>query len=261
MTLSEEELQHLIDNALAHHGQETGGFKAQLPSPLSRRVIASIIDHTILAPAATASEVERVCNEAKKHEFHSVCVHSSFIPLAAQLLADSTTIPVSVIGFPSGAIPTVIKAAEAAWTVKHGALELDMVVAQGALKSKDYWNVYSDVGAVTQAAGANVPVKVILEAGALSREELIAGCVIASHAGARFVKTSTGFGPGDAREEDVRLMRAVVGKDVGVKASGGIRGWDAAKRMLEAGASRLGTSASLTILDQVTAVEDSVPAA
>ena len=210
--------------------------------------IAEKIDHTLLRPTAMPRDIESTCREAVESYCGAVCVHTVHLPLAAKLLESALTKPICVVGFPSGAVPTSIKTAEARWAVDQGAHEVDMVISIGHLRAKEYAYVTEDIQQVVLAAGKTIPVKVILETGALNRDQIIAGCLLAKKAGAAFVKTSTGFGPGGATIEDVSLMRAVVGEEMGVKASGGIRDWVTAKAMIRAGATRIGTSSSLKIL-------------
>jgi deoxyribose-phosphate aldolase len=204
--------------------------------------LASMIDHTLLKPETAPAAIERLCEEAAQYHFASVCVQPSYVKLAAQCLQGSPVKACTVIGFPLGANQTSIKAYEAAQAIKDGAEELDMVLHIGALKSKDDEYVYKDIKAVVEAAPGKV-IKVILETGYLSCEEKQRACRIVKDAGAHFVKTSTGFGPGAATVEDIRLMREIVGPDFGVKASGGVRTYEDAVHMIEAGANRIGTSA------------------
>jgi len=211
------------------------------------RDLAAYIDHTLLKPGATHEELVRLCDEARTYGFATVCVASQNVPLCARLLEGSGVRPIAVVGFPSGTEATEAKAAEARQAIGAGAAEIDMVIHVGRLKARDYAYVERDIRAVVEAAAAR-PVKVILETGALDRDEKVIGCALAKAAGAAFVKTSTGFGPGGATVEDVALMRQVVGEDFGVKASGGIRTAADARRMLEAGANRLGASASVVIV-------------
>ncbi len=220
---------------------------APLGPPRTSADVARHIDHTMLKPDATREELERLCDEARRHGFATVCVNSVNVAHAARLLAGSQTVPIAVVGFPLGASAPRAKAFEAREAVRCGACEIDMVVNQGALKSKDYALVLEDVSAVVRAV-PGVPVKVILETAALTQDEKIAGCVLAKAAGAAYVKTSTGFGPGGATVEDVALMRRVVGSGMGVKASGGIRTSEDAARMFAAGADRVGASASVAIV-------------
>lgn len=209
--------------------------------------IARTIDHTLLKPEATEADVRKVCEEARKYRFATVCLNSGWIPLAARLLAGSGVKPIAVVGFPLGAATTNAKAFETREAVRAGAAEIDMVINIGALKSKDYEYVLRDIRAVVEAAG-QAPVKVILETGALTDEEKIEACVLSKAAGAAFVKTSTGFGPGGATVKDIELMRRVVGQEMGVKASGGIRSREDWEKMVAAGADRIGASASVAIV-------------
>lgn len=209
--------------------------------------LAKFIDHTLLKADATDADVERLCDEARRFGFASVCVNSRFVPLAVRILRGSGVRTVSVVGFPLGAMATAAKSFEAQQAVLEGAEEIDMVLAVGALKQGDIEAVTDDIRAVVQASDS-VPVKVILETGLLDDDEKIAACAAAKAAGAAFVKTSTGFGPGGATEADVALMRREVGDALGVKASGGIRTTDDARRMIAAGANRLGCSASVAIV-------------
>ena len=209
--------------------------------------LAQYIDHTLLKPDATREDVIKLCDEARKWSFATVCLNSSHIALAARLLAGCPTRPIAVVGFPLGAGTTSAKVFETREAVRAGAAEIDMVINQGALKSKDYVLVEHDIAAVVEAARP-AKVKVILETGGLTRDEKIIGCALSKAAGAAFVKTSTGFGPGGATAEDIALMRSIVGDDIGVKASGGVRTTQDAQRMIEAGANRIGASASVAIV-------------
>lgn len=209
--------------------------------------LARMIDHTLLKAEATAEQIKQLCEEAKAFGFASVCVNSSFVPMCAEFLRGSGVHVCSVVGFPLGAMASEVKAAEAAWAIRHGADEIDMVMAVGRLKSGEVDVVRKDIEAVVEAAQGRI-VKVILETALLSQDEKARSCEIAVEAGATFVKTSTGFGPGGATVEDVRLMRRVVGDAMGVKASGGIRDRATALAMVKAGATRLGTSASVDLV-------------
>jgi len=209
--------------------------------------LGSYIDHTLLKPDATIEEIKTLCEEAVQHKFASVCVNPTYVERAVENLKD-TGIPVAVVvGFPLGATSPEIKAAETREVIANGASEIDMVINIGALKNGDFQLVYKDIYSVVKAA-SNRTVKVILETALLSTDQKIAACVLAKTAGAAFVKTSTGFGPSGATEEDVKLMRRIVGPDMGVKASGGIRDAEIARRMISAGADRLGASASVKIV-------------
>lgn len=211
--------------------------------------IHSFIDHTLLRPDATRPEIDQLCQEAIEHQFATVCVNTTHIARAAELLKNSATLPIAVVGFPLGAATSAAKAFEAREAVLAGAREIDMVINIGALKSRDYALVFSDIRQVVEASQP-YPVKVILETSSLNEDQKIVGCTLAKAAGAAFVKTSTGFGSGGATVEDVALMRRIVGPEMGVKASGGIRSFDDAARMIAAGANRIGASAGIAILKQ-----------
>lgn len=209
--------------------------------------LAGYIDHTLLKANATEQEVAQLCAEARQYGFASVCVNTGYVELCAGLLAGSGVKVCCVVGFPLGAMTSESKAFETRDAVGRGADEIDMVINVGKLVSGLYDYVYDDIRAVVRAA-AGQPVKVILETGMLNDDQKIAGCVLAKAAGAAFVKTSTGFGPGGATAEDISLMRRIVGEQMGVKASGGIRDCATAHQMVNSGASRLGASASVGIV-------------
>ncbi|MBI3018948.1 MAG: deoxyribose-phosphate aldolase [Deltaproteobacteria bacterium] len=209
--------------------------------------LASTIDHTLLKPEAGAKELEKLCKEALEFHFATVCVNSSNIAYVAKLLEGSSVKPIAVVGFPLGAASTSSKAFEAQEAVRCGAKEIDMVMNIGALKSRDYVLVTSDIIKVVEASKP-YPVKVILETAMLTEEEKIIACVLAKISRAAFVKTSTGFGPGGATVKDVELMRRIVGPDMGVKASGGIKTTKDALAMISAGANRIGTSNGIAIV-------------
>ena len=213
------------------------------------RDIAGMIDHTLLAPEATPEMVARLCREAVEHGFYSVCVAPVFVRRAADLLAGTPVRVCTVAGFPAGMNETDVKAYETRRAVQQGAHEIDVVMNIGAAKAGDWTGVGLDVESVVEQAGGH-PVKVILETCLLTDEEKQRACEVCVAAGAGFVKTSTGFSQNGATVADVRLMRAAVGDGAGVKASGGIRDYATACRMIEAGASRLGTSSSLKIIDK-----------
>lgn len=217
--------------------------------------LAAKIDHTLLKPDATREEILRVCEEARKHHFATVCVNSTYVGLVADLLKGSSTKAIAVVGFPLGAAATATKAFEARESVRAGAQEIDMVLNIGALKSRDYTLVLEDMRQVVEASRP-YPVKVILETSSLNEDQKIIGCALSKAAGAAFVKTSTGFGSGGATAEDIALMRRVVGPEMGVKASGGIRTYEDATKMIAAGATRIGASASVAIV-----LHQSTPAA
>lgn len=218
----------------------------------NRKTLAAAIDHTLLKPEATSSQIIQICKEAKTYGFAAVCVNPCFIPLVAQELRGAAVKVCSVIGFPLGANRSAVKAAEARQAVSDGAEEVDMVIAVGALKEGRHDLVESDIRAVVEAAGP-AKVKVIIETCCLTDEEKIAACRMAVRTGASFVKTSTGFGSAGAKAADVRLMRATVGDALGVKASGGIRTLDQMMEMLDAGATRIGTSSGPGIVEQLPA--------
>jgi deoxyribose-phosphate aldolase len=209
--------------------------------------IARYIDHTLLKPDATRDELSKLCDEASKYGFATVCVNSANVGYCARRLAGSGVRAIAVVGFPLGAMATGSKAYEAREAVRQGAGEIDMVINIGALKSRDYRYVMRDIEEVVKAS-TPAPVKVILETSMLDNEQKVAACAISKAAGAHFVKTSTGFGGGGATAEDIALMRRVVGFDMGVKASGGVRSREDAERLLMAGADRLGASASIAIV-------------
>ncbi|MGH2536752.1 MAG: deoxyribose-phosphate aldolase [Candidatus Promineifilaceae bacterium] len=208
-----------------------------------------MIDHTLLKPDASQDQIAQLCYEARAHHFASVCVNPAHVRLAAQLLKGSDVAVCTVVGFPLGATPAAVKAFETQQAIRDGATEIDMVINIGALKSSDYQAVYQDIAAVVRAAHAgNALVKVIIEAALLSDEEKVVASQLAKAAGADYVKTSTGFGPGGATAADVALMRRVVGPDVGVKAAGGVRDYADAQALIAAGASRIGASAGVKIV-------------
>jgi deoxyribose-phosphate aldolase len=216
-------------------------------SPAGPSEIARYIDHTLLKPTATREQIVKVCEEARKYGFASVCVNSVWIGLAAKLLEGSRSMAICVVGFPLGAMATRSKSLETREAIADGADEIDMVINIGALKGGQHDLVFEDIKAVVRAAQGR-PVKVILETTMLERDEKIVGCTLSKAAGAAFVKTSTGFGGGGATLDDVALMRAVVGPDIGVKASGGVRSVEDAQNFIAAGANRLGASASVAIV-------------
>ncbi len=214
---------------------------------VTREKIASMIDHTLLAPNATYSEVENLCIEAIRYGFYSVCVNPVNVPFVYKKLSGTSVKIASVVAFPFGATPPSVKSAETRWVIEHGADEVDMVINIGALKEERYEDVYDDIKAVTEIAKDKV-VKVIIETALLNFDEKVAACVIAKEAGAQFVKTSTGYSKGGATAEDVALMKFVVGDTMKVKASGGIHSFDDAVKMIQAGASRIGASHSVEIV-------------
>ena len=207
-----------------------------------------MIDHTLLKPAATQEQIEKLCQQAAAYRFASVCVNSCWVGLCARLLKGTGVRVCTVIGFPLGAMSTAAKAAEARQAMQDGADEFDMVINIGRLKMGDIEYVTSDIAAVVQSVAGHV-VKVIIETCLLTDPEKVAACQCAVKAGARFVKTSTGFSTGGADVRDVALMKKTVGEAAQVKASGGIHDYQTALAMVEAGASRIGTSAGIAIIE------------
>jgi deoxyribose-phosphate aldolase len=229
---------------------------AQLGIPKGAQ-IASWIDHTLLKPEATAAQIRTLCQEAMQHHFVTVCINPVYIPLACGILRDAPVDICTVVGFPLGAVLPEFKVYETLSCINAGASEIDMVINVGALKSEAYGLLMNEVQSVASTAhNQGAMVKVILENSLLTRREKIIACLISQAAGADFVKTSTGFGTGGATVEDVELMRGVVGSDMGVKAAGGIRSYSDAMAMIKAGASRLGTSAGVKILQEAEAANN-----
>jgi deoxyribose-phosphate aldolase len=228
-----------------------------IPQDLS---LAGMIDHTLLKPDATQEQIAQLCFEARKHGFASVCVNPTWVELCAQLLHGSPVKVCTVIGFPLGATPPEVKAFETQVALDHGATEIDMVINVGALKARDLELVAQDIrGVVTAAHRAGAIVKVIIEAVLLTDEEKTISCLLSKEAGADFVKTSTGFASGGATVHDVALMRRVVGPEMGVKAAGGVRTYEDAESMIKAGATRIGASAGVKIIQGPS--KEPVPAA
>ena len=216
--------------------------------------IASLIDHTILKPEATRADIIKLCREARQYSFASVCVNPYWVPVVRSELAGSPVKVCTVVGFPLGATSTEAKVAEAAAAVRAGAQEIDMVINVGALRSGEHEPVKLDIQAVVKVSHeAGAIVKVILETALLDDNQKAVACTLAKLAGADFVKTSTGFGPSGATAHDIALMRGVVGPDMGVKASGGIRTLADLKAMTAAGATRIGASASVKIVEAAAA--------
>lgn len=209
--------------------------------------LGRIIDHTLLKPDATRDDLRKICSEAMAWHFFSVCVNSVNVPFCREQLRGSSVAVCAVVGFPLGAMTPNAKAFETTEAIRAGADEIDMVLNVGALRSRDYALVLDDIAKVVGAAQGRV-VKVILETGMLTRDEKVIACALSKAAGASFVKTSTGFGAGGATVEDIALMRAVVGDELGVKASGGVRTAADADAMVAAGATRVGASSSVAIV-------------
>lgn len=218
---------------------------------MTRSQLAAYIDHTVLKPNALASDVETLCYEALEHGFATVCIAPVWVPLAARILDGNAVKVCTVVGFPHGDTLSSAKASETRLAVEAGAREIDMVMPIGMARAGDWNAVQADMEAVVGAVPPEIYVKVILENAYLTPEQIIKSCQVAQEAGVDFVKTSTGFAPSGAKIEDVKLMRQTVGLSTGVKAAGGIRDLQTALAMIEAGANRLGCSASIAILDEL----------
>jgi deoxyribose-phosphate aldolase len=237
-----------LNNYTAHQVKEMGVERVSFCNPdQSSSSIAGMIDHTLLKANATQEEIGKLCEEARKYRFASVCVNPGYVSMSARLLRGSCVKVCTVIGFPLGSTTPTVKAIEARDAMANGADEIDMVINIGALKSGNDHLVSEDIKAVREATRGKV-LKVIIETSYLTKDEKIRACKMSKQAGADFVKTSTGFGSGGATIEDVALMRGVVGPEMGVKASGGIKDAKAAEQLIKAGATRLGTSASIAIV-------------
>jgi deoxyribose-phosphate aldolase len=220
-------------------------------SDFDLKELPKYIDHTLLKPDALSPAIDNQCQEAIKFGFYSVCVNSSWVAHCHNVLADTPVKIAAVVGFPLGAMLSEVKAFEAAKAVEHGASEIDMVLPIGLLLEGNHDAVRSDIKQVVDAVKGKAIVKVIMETGFLNDEQKITACKLAEEAGAHFVKTSTGFGPGGAAVADISLMRQHVSPGIGVKASGGVRDLETALRMIEAGATRLGTSSGVSIMNGV----------
>ena len=215
-----------------------------------------MIDHTLLKQDATKEQVEKICAEAKEYTFASVCVNPTWVKISAELLTGTPVKVCTVIGFPLGASTPETKAFETTDAINNGASEIDMVLNVGALKSEDLDLVRRDIEAVVNSAKGKAIVKVILETCLLTKDEIKVASQLSKNAGADFVKTSTGFSSGGATFEDVALMREVVGPDLGVKASGGVRSLEDVQKMIEAGATRIGASSGVQIMQGLTSNSD-----
>ena len=213
--------------------------------------ILGMIDHTLLKPDATKDMIKTLCEEAAEYKFAAVCVNPYYVKLCKEILNDTDVKVATVIGFPLGANTKEVKAYETQDAINNGADEIDMVINIGALKFKDYKTVKEDIEAVVDVAKGKAIVKVIIETCLLTDEEKVKACELAMEAEADFVKTSTGFSTGGANIKDVKLMKSIVGDKLGVKASGGVRELDTAKKMVEAGATRLGTSSGIKIAKEI----------
>ncbi|MBP7652797.1 deoxyribose-phosphate aldolase [Candidatus Dependentiae bacterium] len=232
---------NLVDAGVGRIGASFG-IKVDLPAE-----VANLIDHTLLKPDVTKDQIVKLCDEARKYSFASVCVNPGWVKLCSELLKGSEVKVCTVIGFPLGATTISTKASETSEAVANGADEIDMVINIGALKAGDYDTVLQDIKSVVKSAQNHI-VKVIIETALLTDEEKIKACKLSKQAGAHYVKTSTGFSSGGATLADIALMRNVVGPDMGVKASGGVRDFNQVKNLLEVGATRVGASASIAIV-------------
>ena len=221
----------------------TSGAVVRVPAD-----VAPYIDHSLLKPEATREQIDRLCDEAVKYSFYSVCVNSSWVSICARKLRDTAIKVCSVVGFPLGAMQNRSKGLEAQCAIEDGAQEIDMVINVGFLKSGDLRKVEEDIRAVKRTCRSTTILKVIIETGLLTDDEKVMACQIAKKVGADFVKTCTGFAKGGAKARDIALMRKIVGTKMGVKASGGIRSFQDAKLMIESGATRIGASARVAIV-------------
>lgn len=219
---------------------------------VTKEQLAKLIDHTLLKPDATKDDIKRLCEEAMKHSFWSVCVNPTYVSLATDILGGTEVKVCSVVGFPLGANTPEMKALEAERAINDGASEIDMVINIGALKSRDYEIVKRDIREVVEHAKArkDTVVKVIIETGLLTEEEKVMASRLVKESGADFVKTSTGFNAPGANVHDVKLIRKTVGPDFGLKASGGIRTYRDAVKLIETGANRIGTSSGIAIVGE-----------
>ena len=247
--IAKEVMQRLTEKSLNKSVADQDNTKSNAAAArISPTELAGYIDHTLLKPEAVESQFEQLCEEAVKYKFKSVCVNSSWVPFVAKRLRGTGIIVCSVIGFPLGGMDTRSKAFEARSAIASGATELDMVINVGALKSGNLRLVEEDIRAIKRACRSTTVLKVILETGLLTDAEKILACEISKKADADFVKTSTGFAGSGATVEDIALMRRIVGPKMGVKASGGIKTFDQALALINAGASRLGCGASVAVI-------------
>lgn len=260
--MTEHQLDEMIRDAVAREaaGQLRVDWKA--PQVTEAATLARLIDHTLLKPEAGEDQVRTLCAEAAQYGFASVCVNPGWVPLCSELLMESSVKVCSVIGFPLGATLPAVKAYETEQVAQLGAQEVDMVLNVGRLRDGDHWGVYRDIAAVADAARDNgLLLKVIIETGLLDEAQKIAACVIVKEAGADFVKTATGFNGGGATAPDIALMRRAVGPHLGVKAAGGVRTAADAMQMIAAGATRIGTSGGVRIMQEFTAGAPGAPTA
>jgi deoxyribose-phosphate aldolase len=252
--MTEKELDQLVSKALvaAHSSSGAEGQPTPAAAKLNASEVARLIDHTLLQADATEAQIEQLCREAKQFRFASVCVNPTWVPLARTLLVDSLVKVATVVGFPLGAALPEVKAFEAERAIQGGAHEIDMVINVGRLKSGHHQIVFQDVTSVVAVARrSGALVKAIIETALLTEEEKVAACVLAQAGGVDFVKTSTGFSKGGATVADVALMRRVVGPTLGIKAAGGIRSLQTLQELVAAGATRIGASSSVKIMEEV----------
>ncbi len=251
-------IERVTQRVLRALGQSAAGYEPPPPPPpqpdlftMTAEEVAQMIDHTLLKPDATAQQIAALCEEGERYRFAAVCIHPTWVDQCAHALSGSPVKVASVVGFPLGVTTSEVKAFESKVLLSHGAAELDMVLNIGALKSGNFCLVWNDIRSVAEVTHERDGLlKVILETGYLTDEEKVAACIIAHVAGADFVKTATGFGPGGATEADIRLMRRVVGGALGVKAAGGVRTLEQARQMVLAGANRIGTSSGVRIVEE-----------
>lgn len=262
-TPSDHELAQLVSKAVVRTLNVPANESQPSASPaakLSVGEVARLIDHTLLAPDATEAQIQQLCQEAKQYGFASVCVNPTWVPLARDLLIDSPVKVATVIGFPLGATFPEVKAFEAERAIQAGAHEIDMVINIGRLKSGAHQVVFHDVTSVVAVARrSGALVKAIIETALLTDDEKVAACVLAQAGGVDFVKTSTGFSKGGATVDDIALMRRVVGPTLGIKASGGIRTLQSVQEMVAAGATRIGASASVKIMEELAGASNGLP--
>lgn len=255
--LSEKELDQLVRKALVM-AQSNSGPENQ-PSPAATKMsagdVARLIDHTLLVADATEAQIQQLCREAKQYRFASVCVNPTWVPLARTLLVDSLVKVVTVVGFPLGATLPEVKGFEAERAIQAGAHEIDMVINIGRLKSGNHQVVFQDVTSVVAVARrSGALVKAIIETALLTEEEKVAACVLAQAGGVDFIKTSTGFSTGGATVADVALIRRVVGPNMGIKASGGVRSIQLLQELVAAGATRIGARYSVKLMEELAGI-------
>lgn len=243
-----ELIEKITKEVMARLKESKGSSESSSEYSISKEQMAKYIDHTLLKPDAVDSQFDQLCEEAKQYKFKSVCVNSSRVPYVAKKLRGTGVLVCSVIGFPLGEMETRSKAFEARTAISNGAHELDMVINIGALKSRNLKLVEEDIRAIKRACRSTTILKVIIETSLLTEEEKVIACELSKKAGADFVKTSTGFNGGGATVEDIKLMRKIVGPKIGVKASGGVRNFEQAVDMINAGANRIGTGSGATLI-------------